>query len=125
MQKIKRKNDLKEIKQLMSLFPVTAILGPRQCGKTTISKEFNADYMFDLENPRDIAKLENPQLLLEDLKGIIIIDEIQRKPELFPLIRYLVDTNKKQKYVILGSASPDLIRHSSERDRKSTRLNSN
>lgn len=114
MNKIKRAYDLKEIKLLMSLFPVTAILGPRQCGKTTISNELNGDHIFDLENPRDIAKFDNPQLLLEDLKGVIIIDEIQRKPELFPLIRYLVDKNKKQKYVILGSASPDLIKHTSE-----------
>jgi predicted AAA+ superfamily ATPase len=114
MQKIKRKYDLKKIKQLLALFPVTAILGPRQCGKTTIAKEFVPDYAFDLENPRDLAKLENPQLLLEDLEGLIVIDEIQRKPELFPLIRYFVDTNKKQKYLILGSASPELIKNSSE-----------
>ena len=114
MKTIKREADLKGIKLLLSLFPVTAILGPRQCGKTTISKEINGDYMFDLENPRDIAKFDNPQLLLEDLRGVIIIDEIQRKPELFPLIRYLVDKNKKQKYVLLGSASPDLIKHTSE-----------
>jgi len=114
VKKIKRGHDLRQIEKLLGLFPVTAILGPRQCGKTTIAKELMADHVFDLENPRDLAKFENPQLLLEDLRGIIIIDEIQRKPELFPLIRYLVDTNKKQKYVILGSASPDLIRHSSE-----------
>jgi predicted AAA+ superfamily ATPase len=114
MQKIKRPLDLIAIKQLLELFPVTAILGPRQCGKTTITKEIGPDYFFDLENPRDLAKLENPQLLLEDLEGLIVIDEIQRKPELFTLIRYLVDTNKKQRYLILGSASSELIKKNSE-----------
>lgn len=98
----------------MASFPVTAILGPRQCGKTTLAKELAADYQFDLENPRDLASFDNPQLLLGDLKGLIIIDEIQRKPELFPLIRYLVDNNPKQKYIILGSAAPELLRQSSE-----------
>lgn len=98
----------------MATFPVTAILGPRQCGKTTLSRELAADHQFDLENPRDLARFDNPQLLLEELKGLILIDEIQRKPELFPLIRYLVDNHPKQKYVILGSAAPELLRQSSE-----------
>ncbi len=98
----------------MQLFPVTAILGARQCGKTTISRLFNADYSFDLENPRDLAKLEQPQLALEDLEGLVVIDEIQRKPELFPLLRFLVDNNKKIKFLILGSASRELINKSSE-----------
>lgn len=98
----------------MELFPVTAILGPRQCGKTTIAKELKADHGFDLENPRDLAKFENPQLLLEELAGTIIIDEVQRKPELFPLIRYLADEKKGQRYVLLGSASSELIKKSSE-----------
>ncbi|MFH1361739.1 MAG: ATP-binding protein [bacterium] len=114
MKKVKRAHDLRQTKKLLSLFPVTAILGPRQCGKTTLAAEFNADYAFDLENPRDLAKFKNPQLLLEEIEGTIIIDEIQRKPDLFPLLRYLVDTNKKQKYIILGSASTDLVKHSSE-----------
>jgi len=98
----------------MASFPVTAILGPRQCGKTTLAGELAVDHQFDLENPRDLARFDNPQLLLEDLKGLIIIDEIQRKPELFPLIRYLVDNHPKQKYAILGSAAPELLRQSSE-----------
>lgn len=73
-----------------------------------------ADHYFDLENPRDAARLEEPQLALEDLHGLVVIDEIQRIPNLFPLIRYLVDTHPNQKYLILGSASRDLIRQSSE-----------
>jgi predicted AAA+ superfamily ATPase len=111
---IKRNVDLQIIKNLLDIFPVVAILGVRQCGKTTIAKEFPYNYFFDLENPRDLARLDNPQLALEDLEGLIVIDEIQRKPNLFPLIRYLVDNKPKQKYIILGSASKDLIKQSSE-----------
>lgn len=111
---IKRDEEVKKIKMLISQFPITAILGSRQCGKTTLAKKFKSEYYFDLENPRDLVQLENPQLTLEDLEGLIVIDEIQRKPDLFTLLRYLVDTNKKQKYLILGSASNELIRQSSE-----------
>lgn len=96
------------------MFPVVAILGPRQCGKTTLARMLNADHYFDLENPRDAARLDQPQLALEDLEGLIVIDEIQRTPGLFPLMRYLVDQKKKRTFVILGSASRDLIRQSSE-----------
>lgn len=98
----------------MEIFPVTAILGPRQSGKTTLSKEFRPDHLFDLENPRDLAMLAEPQLALEPLSGRIVIDEIQRSPGLFPLLRYLVDTRPDQRYLILGSASRDLIRQSAE-----------
>jgi predicted AAA+ superfamily ATPase len=109
-----RQKDITEVSKLMEIFPVTAILGARQCGKTTLAKQFNTDHYFDLENPRDLARLDQPQLALEDLEGLIVIDEIQRKAELFPLLRYLVDENPKQKYLILGSASKDLIKQSSE-----------
>ena len=114
MKMIDRKIDLATFSKLMSVFPVTAILGPRQCGKTTLARTLNADSYFDLENPQDLARLEQPQLALEDLTGIIVIDEIQRQPDLFPLLRYLVDQEKNRKFVILGSASRDLIRQSSE-----------
>lgn len=82
--------------------------------KTTLAHELSASHFFDLENPRDAAMLAEPQLALEPLSGLIVIDEIQRAPELFPLIRYLVDTHRDQRYLILGSASRDLIRQSSE-----------
>lgn len=111
---IDRKTDWATLNKLMSVFPVTAILGPRQCGKTTLAQLLAADFYFDLENPRDLARLEQPQLAMEDLTGLIVIDEIQRLPDLFPLLRYLVDQGKKRKFVILGSASRDLIRQSSE-----------
>jgi len=111
---IKRLTDVDNIRKLLDTFPVVAILGPRQCGKTTISKEFNARHYFDLENPRDAARLEHPQLSLEDLSGLVTIDEIQRMPDLFPLIRYMVDNKPGQKYLVLGSASRELLRQSSD-----------
>jgi len=111
---IARPTDKVILRKLMAEFPVTAILGPRQCGKTTLAREFAADHYFDLENPRDSAMLTEPQLALESLSGLIVIDEIQRAPNLFPLIRYLVDGHKKQRYLILGSASRDLLRQSAE-----------
>jgi len=111
---INRNTDLAHINELIDLFPVTAILGPRQSGKTTISKETRFEHYFDLENPPDIEALGNPHLALSNLQGLIVIDEIQRKPELFPVIRYLVDNNPAQKYLILGSASQNLIKQSSE-----------
>lgn len=103
--------------------PVVAILGPRQCGKTTISKEyilkrdplFSQENYFDLENDRDLERLRDPFLILSQLKGLILIDEIQKKPDLFPKLRVLVDNKSlKQQYLILGSASRDLIKQSSE-----------
>lgn len=110
----------KGITDSMEFNPVTAILGPRQCGKTTIarivSNLFSESTMFDLEDPSDYELLKsNPKLVLTGIEGTIIIDEIQRLPELFPLLRVLADEpNSKRKFLILGSASPDLIRKSSE-----------
>lgn len=98
----------------METFPVVAIVGPRQCGKSTLARTFDASHFFDLENPRDLVALEQPQLALEGLSGLIVIDEIQRAPDLFPLLRYLVDHRPEQRYLILGSASRDLLRQSSE-----------
>ena len=98
--------------------PVTAILGPRQCGKTTLARmigqQENAVY-FDLENPRDLARLANPQLTLESLKGVVILDEIQRRPELTMLLRVLADRKPLPcRFILLGSASPDLMRQTSD-----------
>ena len=112
--RIDRPFDKSAVATFMAAFPVTAILGPRQSGKTTLAHEFSADHFLDLENPRDAAMLAEPQLALEPLSGLIVIDEIQRAPELFPLLRYLVDTHRDQRYLILGSASRELIRQSSE-----------
>ena len=111
---IDRPTDKAVLRELMAAFPVTAVLGPRQSGKTTLARAFAADHHFDLENPRDEAMLAQPQLALEPLGGLVVIDEIQRATNLFPLLRYLVDTRPDQRYLILGSASRDLIRQSSE-----------
>ncbi len=111
---IDRHTDHAILKKLMAAFPVTAILGPRQSGKTTLAHKYAADHFFDLENPRDAAMLAEPQLALEPLSGLIVIDEVQRVPNLFPLLRHLVDTRSSQRYLILGSASRELIRQSAE-----------
>lgn len=111
---IYRGQDLKSIRWLIKTFPVAAILGPRQCGKTFLARQIKTDHYFDLENPRDLAAFDQPQLLLEKLKGLIVIDEVQRRPELFPVLRYLVDNHAQQRYLILGSASGALLRQSSE-----------
>jgi predicted AAA+ superfamily ATPase len=118
--------------------PVCALLGPRQVGKTTLAKMyveryFPGDaYFFDLENPLDLARLENPMFALQSVsQKLIVIDEIQRRPELFPVLRVLVDATripldeqnlahnqeikaKQKQFLILGSASRDLINQSSE-----------
>jgi predicted AAA+ superfamily ATPase len=73
-----------------------------------------ADHYFDLENPRDLVRLEHPQTALEGLEGLVVIDEVQLRPDLFSLLRYLVDVQKNTHYLILGSASRDLIRQGNQ-----------
>jgi len=114
MELIDRPIDIHKLQWLVEHYPVTAVVGPRQCGKTTLIKFLKAEHYFDLENPRDLARLEHPQLTLEPLRGLIVIDEMQRKPDLFPLLRYLVDQKRGQSFILLGSASPSLIKHGSE-----------
>ncbi len=116
---IQRTAEIELLKKLLRNNPIVAILGPRQCGKTTLSRQFSSQWpldvtIFDLESPRDIQRLQEPLLALENIEGLIIIDEIQRSPDLFPVLRVLSDRYKKTKYLILGSASRDLIRQSSE-----------
>ena len=97
---------------------IVALLGPRQAGKTTLARQFvSADSLqyFDLENPVSIARLAEPQNVLSTLKGIVVIDEVQRQPELFSILRVLADRKPlPAKFLILGSTSPELIKHSSE-----------
>lgn len=98
--------------------PVTALLGPRQCGKTTLARGIvpsGAETYFDLENPRDLARLAQPQTALEGLRGVVVLDEIQRRPDLMPLLRVLADRRPLPcRFLLLGSASPELIRNTSE-----------
>ena len=112
---------LNAITEQFEVHDVCAILGPRQVGKTTLAKQYVNNYYkddhvhFDLENPVDLAKLENPLLTFSNnKKSIIVIDEIQLRADLFPILRVLVDQNVGYKFLILGSASRDLIQQSSE-----------
>lgn len=106
---------------ILNYFPVLGIVGPRQVGKTTLSKliadTVNKEVIYiDLENPKDQAKLNDPILFFENNENkCVILDEIQRMPELFPILRSMIDQNRVAgRFMILGSASPDLIRDSSE-----------
>ncbi|UCF16386.1 MAG: ATP-binding protein [Phycisphaerales bacterium] len=115
---IERPKLYQQIDRALSRARIVALLGPRQCGKTAMACHFatgkQTEY-FDLEDPTDLRRLENPSLALRPLKGLVVIDEIQRKPELFPLLRVLADRKPlPAKFLILGSASPDIIRQSSE-----------
>lgn len=97
---------------------VVALIGPRQSGKTTLARQLvspdSLNY-FDLEDLGSQSRLEQPMLALSDLSGLIVIDEIQRRPDLFPVLRVLSDrVPLKARFLILGSASPDLLRTSSE-----------
>lgn len=108
-----------EISHSMAANPITAILGPRQCGKTTIARKLAADnpsVFFDLEDPDDFELLKNSaKQILSQQTGLIVIDEVQRLPELFPLLRVMADQqNADRKFLLLGSASPELMRNSSE-----------
>jgi hypothetical protein len=115
---IERVELLRQVEYGLKRNPVTAILGPRQCGKTTLAREIgrreNATY-FDLEDPNDQARLANPQLVLESLRGVVILDEIQHRPELTMLLRVLADRRPLPcRFIVLGSASPDLMRRASD-----------
>ncbi len=98
--------------------PVTALLGPRQCGKTTLARQFSENkksFFFDLESTPDQQRLQNAELVLGNLEGLVVLDEIQTMPELFRVLRVLVDRpENKARFLILGSASPGIIKKTSE-----------
>jgi predicted AAA+ superfamily ATPase len=105
------------VESRLKQFAVVAILGPRQVGKSTlawlIAKQRKVATFFDLEHGPDLARLAEATLVLGDLRGLVVIDEIQRRPELFPALRVLADRGRA-KFLVLGSASPELLRQSSE-----------
>ncbi len=117
---IARDAHLGRLRSLLRQFPVVAILGARQVGKTTLARQLLArsgarTTIFDLEKTEDLAMLADPLLALQPLKGLVVIDEVQRRPELFPALRVLVDEPRAaRRFLVLGSASPDLLRQTSE-----------
>lgn len=114
---IDRPNLIKLVESEFAIHPVCALLGPRQCGKTTLVKTIahkNNYHYFDCENEIHLARLENPLYTLGSLDGLIVIDEVQLRPDLFSSIRVLVDEDINKKFLITGSASRDLIEQSSQ-----------
>ncbi len=115
---IDRTRDIESMRTALRHNPVVALIGPRQSGKTTLARQFvatDSSNYFDLEDPASLARLAEPATALRPLKGLVVIDEIQRRPELFPLLRVLADRQPvRARFLILGSASPELLRQSSE-----------
>jgi hypothetical protein len=117
---IARKRELETLKGLLRRHPIVGILGAPQVGKTTLARDLIAAMnkpttYYDLENPEDLARLTDPMLVLKERKGLVVIDEIQRIPDLFPVLRVLVDRPRTVcRFLILGSASPGLLQQSSE-----------
>jgi predicted AAA+ superfamily ATPase len=108
------------IRQALRRSRAVALVGPRQVGKTTLARSLlppESPRYFDLESPVDLARLEQPMTALELVagSGLVVIDEVQRRPDLFPTLRVLIDRiNRPGQYLLLGSASPHLLRQSSE-----------
>jgi uncharacterized protein len=116
---IHRTRHVDALLRLLKTNRVVAILGARQTGKTTLAAQVVAIVggqvnAFDLESLRDVARLEDPLLALEPLRGLVVLDEVQRRPEIFPTLRVLADRSRGARFLVLGSASPELLRQSSE-----------
>lgn len=117
---IERPRHLEEVRALLGQFPVVGLLGARQVGKTTLARQLverrkEPSAVFDLEDPTDRARLADPKLALEPLEGLVVIDEIQRLPDLFPLLRVLVDRPEAStRFLVLGNAGLEVLRQSSE-----------
>ncbi|MEM7585427.1 MAG: ATP-binding protein [Acidobacteriota bacterium] len=115
---IERPQAQARLEEVFRIHPIAALLGPRQCGKTTLARAMAAREpctFFDLEDPVDLQQLEAPKTALEGLEGLVVIDEIQRRPDLFELLRVLVDRPENPaRFLILGSASPTLVKGVSE-----------
>lgn len=115
---VERPGHLSELRRLLDRSPVVALLGARQVGKTTLARALAADApstFFDLEDPEDAARLQVPKLALGELRGLVVLDEVQRVPELFEVLRVLADRrNRPARFLVLGSASPAMVKQVSE-----------
>src|SRR5712692_9525367 len=115
---VPRTRFLNAVRSALANNPVCVLLGPRQCGKTTLARELakrGRSHYFDLETAVGRARLASPELTLGPLSGLVVIDEIQRQPELFTVLRPLADRSRSRaRFLVLGSASPDLVRGASE-----------
>ena len=109
---------LNVLKSALRRSPAVSLLGPRQSGKTTLARNLlapDSENYFDLERPTSLRRLEDPETSLGELRGLVVIDEVQRRPELFPILRVLIDRPRSSaRFLLLGSASPALLRQSSE-----------
>lgn len=116
---VARPRRLRALRSRLRGYPVVGVLGARQVGKSTLARDLvgarGRATFFDLEDPRDLARLVDPMLALEGLRGLVVLDEIQRRPELFPTLRVLADRRPlPARFLVLGSASPELLRQTSE-----------
>ena len=117
--KLPRPGHETRLRELLRDLPVVAILGARQVGKSTLARRMASTWpggaLFDLEDPADLARLDDPRLALSAFRGLVVIDEVQRRPDLFPVLRVLADRRPRPaRFLVLGSASPELLRQSSE-----------
>jgi len=115
---IERRDWLGKIRRALARSRVVALVGPRQCGKTTLAREIvpaHSPLYFDLEDPTSLARLSEPMTALAPLRGTVVFDEVQRRPELFPILRVLADRKPmRARFLVLGSAAPELLRQTSE-----------
>lgn len=117
---ILRTYHLELLKRQLSGFPVVALLGARQVGKTTLARQLEGEWKepvrhFDLEDPDDQARLADPAFVLRELRGLVVLDEIQLRPDIFPLLRVLADRpGTPTRFLLLGSAAPELLKHAAE-----------
>ena len=115
---VDRAEALRSIRRALRRARVVALIGPRQCGKTTLARRLlpaRSPNYFDLEDPTSLAQLAEPMTALARLRGLVVIDEVQHRPDLFPILRVLADRRPLHaRFLVLGSASPYLLRQASE-----------
>ncbi|HEU4427322.1 MAG TPA: ATP-binding protein [Myxococcota bacterium] len=115
---VDRSDLLSRLERLLRESPIVALLGARQVGKSTLARELvrrRGGEVFDLEDPAVVSRLQDPTTALAPLRGLVVLDEIQRRPELFPVLRVLADRPRRPaRFLVLGSASPELLRQTSE-----------